>query len=297
MFEIESTMDRILTPREYQQLSGVKPRKRFGQHFLAQPATARQIVAGADLDPADVVVEVGPGLGALTQFILPQARLLHLVEFDRDLADYLTTLTHSFHGRVHVHQQDILTFDFRSLGAAEQARLVVLGNLPYNITSPLIFRLLESRPAIKRAVFMVQKEVGERLTADPGTKDYGVLSVLLGVYTRASKLFAVGPEQFHPRPKVNSLVVRMDFPGESRNTRPSFKFFRTVVNSAFQQRRKTLQNSLKSLFGKNSGILEQAFTASGIDPMRRPETLTSSEFLRLAELLETLGASCSRHRP
>lgn len=272
-------MGQFLTPRQYYQLHGTKPRKRFGQHFLAQPATAERIVASADLEESDVVVEVGPGLGALTQFILPKVRALHLVELDRDLANYLQTATQHLQDRVHVNQQDILTFDFQSLSSLEEKRLVVMGNLPYNITSPLVFYLLESIEVIKRGVFMVQKEVGERLTADPGTKTYGVLSVLLGVYAKACKLFSVGPQQFYPQPQVDSLVIRIDFPEAAQISGLSFKKFRTIINLAFQQRRKTLRNSLKSLDAKS---IEQAFKMSDIDPQRRPETLTPEEFLKLA---------------
>ncbi|MDY0041955.1 MAG: rRNA adenine N-6-methyltransferase family protein, partial [Desulforhabdus sp.] len=127
-------MTPFLTPREYYQLHGGRPRKRFGQHFLAQPSIAGRIVASADLQPSDVVVEVGPGLGALTQFVAPQVKKLHLVELDRDLADILRDQTKSVSDRVIIHQQDILTFALDELSRSEQSRLVVLGNLPYNIT-------------------------------------------------------------------------------------------------------------------------------------------------------------------
>lgn len=281
-------MDQFLTPRQYYQLHGIKPRKRFGQHFLAQPAIAQRIVASSDLNLSDTVVEVGPGLGALTRFILPQVRKLHLIELDRDLARQLVISTESHQSKVRVYQQDILTFDFDTLSSSEGVRLVVLGNLPYNITSPLVFHLLESIQSIKRAVFMVQKEVGERLAASPGSKTYGVLSVLLGVYAKVTRLFSVTPDQFYPKPKVDSLVIRIDFPEQLQFPTPSFRFLRTVVNFAFQQRRKTLHNSLKSQLGKDSKMFENAFMTSGIDPKRRPETLTPEEFLQLARLLEGL---------
>jgi 16S rRNA (adenine1518-N6/adenine1519-N6)-dimethyltransferase len=168
----------------------------------------------------------------------------------------------------------------------EGQRLVILGNLPYNISSPLVFHLLESLSVIERAVFMVQKEVGDRLSAGPGTKDYGVLSVLLGGCARVTPLFTVGPGQFYPPPQVDSLVLRIDFfPGAFAEP-PSFKFLRTLVNVAFQQRRKTLQNSLKSLWGGNMALLEQAFSETGIDPKRRPETLSPQEFLYLGKTLQ-----------
>lgn len=277
----------FLTPRQYFRLQGSKPRKRFGQHFLAQSGTAERIVASADLTASDVVVEVGPGLGALTQFILPRVRLLHLVELDRDLADYLQSAIAASPHSCEVHCQDILNFDFQSTSRLADQRLVVMGNLPYNISSPLVFQLLESLAAVKRAVFMVQKEVGERLAAPPGSKTYGVLSVLLGVYSSVAPLFYVSPRLFYPPPQVESVVIRLDFPQDSGVDPSLFKFLRHLVNVAFQQRRKTLHNSLKPLVGKNMRVLEQAFQACGIDSKRRPETLSPQEFLQLAQTLRS----------
>jgi 16S rRNA (adenine1518-N6/adenine1519-N6)-dimethyltransferase len=276
----------FLTPQQYFRLRGITPRKRFGQHFLAQPTTALRIVESANLLPSDTVVEVGPGLGALTRNIIPTVERLHLVELDRDLAEYLREQTALSDREIVVHQQDILKFDFASLSRSEGRRIVVLGNLPYNITSPLMFRMLESRSAIVRAVFMVQKEVGERLAASPGKKDYGVLSVLLGYYCNVVPLFTVGPNQFYPPPKVDSLVISIDFSRQMPESTPSFSLFRKLVNTAFQQRRKTLQNSLKSLSGQSAEHLENIFAKTGIDSRRRPETLSPDEFARLALALE-----------
>ena len=280
-------MDGFLSPQQYFRLRGARPRKQFGQHFLARPETAERIVDSADLKDSDVAVEVGPGLGALTRFIAPRVRRLHLVELDRDLADYLKTCLEPSKNRVFVHQQDVLGFDFNACSRQEGQRLVVLGNLPYNISSPLVFRLLESAAAVNRAVFMVQKEVGERLTADPGSKTYGVLSVLLGVYARTSRLFSVGPGQFYPSPKVDSIVIKVELPEGLPPDAPPFSSLRRLVNIAFQQRRKTLQNSLKPLAGKNADLLQNALALSGIDPKRRPETLSPQEFIRLANALQT----------
>ncbi len=276
----------FVSPQEYFRGHGVSPRKRFGQHFLIQPKTAERIVESAELGPSDVVVEVGPGLGALTRFILPRVGRLHLVELDRDLAVFLERNLPAADCRVSIHQQDILKVDFCALDQPPEERLVVLGNLPYNISSPLIFRLLESRCCIKRAVLMVQKEVGERLTAAPGGRDYGVLSVLLGVYARAKSLFTVGPGQFYPSPAVDSLVVVIDFVEDTSYSTPSFALLRGLVNTCFQQRRKTLSNSLKGLAGANATLLQRALSACGIDPRRRPETLSAEEFVDLAKALE-----------
>jgi 16S rRNA (adenine1518-N6/adenine1519-N6)-dimethyltransferase len=274
----------FLTPQQYLRQHQARPRKRFGQHFLAQPATAERIVESATLEPSDLVVEIGPGLGALTRFILSRTRRLHLVELDRDLAQYLDSSIPPSECQVVLHSQDVMDFDFAGLAANEASSLVLLGNLPYNISSPLLFHLLESAEVLNRAVFMLQKEVGDRLAARPGGKDYGVLSALLGMYARVTPLFSVGPGQFHPPPRVDSLVIRIDFHTTPIAHRPPFSALRRVVNTAFQQRRKTLLNSLKGLKLSSATLLE-AFSNVGIDPNRRPETLHPHEFVNLTNAL------------
>ncbi len=251
----------------------------MGQHFLAQPATALRIVQSAELSDADAIVEIGPGLGALTRFILPEVSRLHLIEVDAEMAEYLRERVQS--EKAVIYEQDVLSFDFVNLYGKEGKRLIVLGNLPYNISSPLMFHLLESFPAIERAVFMVQKEVGMRFAAAPGTKDYGVLSVLLGIYSTVRILFTVGPGQFYPPPKIDSVVLRVDFANE-RPAGSDFGFERKLVSKAFQQRRKTLANSLTGAMGLPSGAIKDACEQAGIDPKRRPETLSAREFLSLA---------------
>jgi 16S rRNA (adenine1518-N6/adenine1519-N6)-dimethyltransferase len=275
-------MPDLLSPSEYFHQKKSRPRKHLGQHFLAQPATALRIVQSAELRDADAVVEIGPGLGALTRFILPEVSRLHLIEVDGEMVEYLR-------GRVQaekavIYEQDALSFDFVNLCDTEKKRLIVLGNLPYSISSPLMFHLLESFPAIERAVFMVQKEVGMRLAAAPGTKDYGVLSVLLGIYSRVRILFTVGPGQFYPPPKIDSVVLRIDFANE-RPAGSDFDFERKLVSKAFQQRRKTLVNSLAGILGLSSGAIRDACEQAAIDPKRRPETLLAHEFLSLAGLV------------
>lgn len=277
----------FLTPQDYFSRCGARPRKRLGQHFLTQPNTAEKIVREAELEKSDVVVEIGPGLGALTRFVVGGIRSLHLVELDRELAQHLDATLNSSGVSAEVHCSDAMDFDFLSLSRFEETPLVVLGNLPYNISSPLVFRLLESSMAVKRAVFMVQREVGERFAAPPGSKDYGVLSVLLGIYARVTKLFSVGPDQFYPPPKVESIVVRMDFPPELACLDPPFDYMRRFVSVAFQQRRKTLHNSLRCLAG-DMDLLDSAFESADIDPRRRPETLAPADFLRLGATLRTL---------
>ena len=275
-------MPDFMSPGEYFHQKKSRPRKRFGQHFLAQPATALRIVQSAELNDADVAVEIGPGLGALTRFILPRVAKLHLVEVDREMAEYLRERVEK--EKAAVHEQDALSFDFGNLVDNERNRLIVLGNLPYNISSPLIFHLLESFPVIERAVFMVQKEVGMRFAAEQGTKDYGVLSVLLGIYSKVRMLFTVGPGQFYPPPKVDSVVLRIDFANE-RPGGTDFGFLRKLVSKAFQQRRKTLVNSLAGVFGLCPDSLRHACEQAAIDPQRRPETLSAHEFLALAGMV------------
>jgi 16S rRNA (adenine1518-N6/adenine1519-N6)-dimethyltransferase len=277
----------FLTPQQYFASRVERPRKRFGQHFLAQPRTAERIVEASNLSPHDVVVEVGPGLGALTRFILPQVGRVHLVEIDRDLCAYLKEALGDSSPHASILQKDILDFDFQALGASEGQRLVVLGNLPYNISSPLMFRMLESRSVIQRVVAMVQKEVGVRWTAAPGGKDYGVLSVLLGVYARSRRLFEVGPGQFYPPPRVDSMVVSVDFESPWADPVPPFRLMRGLLNTAFQKRRKTLNNSLKSFGGVSVEVLQSCFAAAGIAGSRRPESLSPEEFIRLALEVES----------
>jgi 16S rRNA (adenine1518-N6/adenine1519-N6)-dimethyltransferase len=278
----------FLTPKQYFQSALQRPRKRFGQHFLSQPGTAERIVEAADLKTDDVVVEVGPGLGALTRFLIPRVEQLHLVELDRDLAEYLAGALTGSAPHVMVHQQDMLSFDLPALSRSAGTPLVVIGNLPYNISSPLVFRLLEALGAIDRAVFMVQKEVGDRLAAAPGSKDYGVLSVLLGIYGRVRPLFPVAPGQFYPPPKVDSLVLRIDFRADPLAPRSAFQSIRVIVNAAFQQRRKTVANGLKSLVKGARGRVEELLTEVGIDPRRRPETLSPEEYVRISKAFEAL---------
>ncbi|HOV87309.1 MAG TPA: 16S rRNA (adenine(1518)-N(6)/adenine(1519)-N(6))-dimethyltransferase RsmA [Syntrophobacteraceae bacterium] len=276
----------LISPNQYYRMTGIKSQKPLGQHFLTQPCTALRIVESAQIRDSDVVVEVGPGLGALTQFLLPKGCALHLVELDGNLASFLREAVSRRSPAVQIHEMNVLDFDFRTLARSVGQSLVVVGNLPYNISSPLIFSLLEAHPAFSRAVFMVQKEVGLRLAADPGTGEYGVLSVLLGMYAQTKILFGVGPGQFFPRPKVDSLVVRMDFSGEGLAGELPFSFLRILVSTAFQQRRKTLRNSLKDFSLRRGAKVEEVLSLAQIDPGRRPETLSPLDFVRLGAVLK-----------
>jgi 16S rRNA (adenine1518-N6/adenine1519-N6)-dimethyltransferase len=249
------------------------PRKRFGQNFLRDPAAIHRIALAVAPCEADHLVEIGPGEGALTQALLPGCRLLDAVEIDRDLAAFLER---RFAGqpRFRLRNADALRFDFRAL-AEDGEKLRIVGNLPYNISTPLLFHLFEQADACLDLHFMLQKEVVDRLAAEPGSPDYGRLGIMARYHCRAEKLFEVYPESFHPRPKVVSAVVRLT-PHAAPPVDADHGDLGRVVTAAFSQRRKTLRNSLKALFGDGE-LLEL-----GIDPGARAENLGLEQYARLA---------------
>lgn len=255
----------------------VRAKKRLGQHFLHDPAVIRRLVAAIAPQRNDVMVEIGGGPGALTAPLVEQLERLHVVEIDRDLAaDLPSRVAHP--QRLVVHNADALRFDFTTLAAGPRS-LRVVGNLPYNISTPLLFHLLGSGDAIKDMHVMLQREVVERMTAKPGGKEYGRLTVMLALWARVENCFDVGPGAFTPPPKVWSTVVRLvprapDFPVADRER------FASLVAHLFSMRRKTLGRALK-------GRLTAAqIEAAGIDPRARPETLAPADFARLAALGE-----------
>jgi 16S rRNA (adenine1518-N6/adenine1519-N6)-dimethyltransferase len=253
-----------------------QPRKRFGQHFLHDPEVIRRLVAAIDPQPGEHLVEIGPGTGALTAPLLRQAGELDVVELDRDLAATLTARCQGL-GRLRVHAADALRFDFSSLASAGE-RLRIVGNLPYNISTPLLFHLLAKVDTVQEMVFMLQKEVVARMAADPGSRTYGRLSVMVQYRCDIERLFSIGPGAFTPPPKVDSAVVRLR-PRPPAVAATDEKLFSEVVAHAFSQRRKTLRNALLGLTG------EQAIRTAGIDPGCRAETLAVDDFVRLANAL------------
>jgi 16S rRNA (adenine1518-N6/adenine1519-N6)-dimethyltransferase len=250
------------------------PRKRFGQHFLHDAGVIRRIVAAIDPHIGERLVEIGPGRGALTWPLLQKAATLTVVELDRDLVAHLQADPRGA-GKLQVIGADALQYDFLSLRGSG-ATLRVVGNLPYNISTPLLFHLLEQRAAISDMHFMLQKEVVTRMCAQPGGKEYGRLTVMLAAYCRVEKLFDVGSGAFKPPPKVDSSIVRLIPSPTPRFAFGSDAALATVVSAAFGQRRKTLRNSLHAVL--DAADLE----ACGIDPMRRAETLSPAEFGALA---------------
>ena len=226
-------------------------RKRFGQNFLHDQGIIRHIVACIRPKADQKIVEIGPGLGAITEHLLATTGHLDVVELDRDLLPHLRISFASYGKNLRIHEADALKFDFASLSAdAELLRIV--GNLPYNISTPLIFHLLSYTNLIADMHFMLQKEVVLRLAAGAGTNNYGRLSIMAQYFCRVDSLFEVPPEAFDPRPKVDSAIVRMAPYTELPHTALDFKHFEQLVKSAFSQRRKTLRNNLRALRAMNS---------------------------------------------
>jgi len=260
-------------------------KKRFGQNFLVQQAIVQKIVAELSPGPDDVLIEIGPGRGALTRALLAAlapGQRLQVIELDRDLLPLLRKLAPE--ERLEIRSADALQVDFVELADVAGGRLRVVGNLPYNISTPLLFHLLDQAEAIADMHFMLQREVVERIVAAPGSATYGRLSVMVQAYCRVQMLFPVAPGNFHPVPKVESAFLRLvpRRPAPLPAVRRSL--FAEVVRQAFAQRRKTLANNFRGR------LTAQSWRRLDIDPGRRAETLDLEEFFRLAEALDTPGA-------
>lgn len=268
--------------RVRRQLAGLghRPRRSLGQHFLADPNIARRIVDLAAIDKSHRVVEIGPGLGALTELLAQRAGKLILVEYDADLARELRA---KFADAAHVSvvEADALEVDFAAM-LEETEGTILVANLPYNIATAVLARALDQRRLFARMVVMIQREVAERLRASPGTKTYGALSVLTQVAATVRRGFRVGPGAFVPRPEVDSEVVILEPSREWRAAIGDFDAFRRLVQALFSQRRKQLANSLRQLSEHPADLLRSL----DIDPMRRAETLSLDEFAKLSNALE-----------
>lgn len=256
-----------------------RARKRFGQHFLRDHRVIDNILAAIDPQPGERLVEIGPGLGAITLPLLQRVGHMDAVEIDRDVIAALKVSSLSS-GELRLHQSDVLQFDFSQLRHGDtQLRLV--GNLPYNISTPLLFNLIEQRHHFHDMHFMLQKEVVDRMAAKEGDESYGRLSVMLAPWLHVSPLFDIGPEAFRPPPKVWSTFVRL-----TPHPTPPFplahpQHFAKVVAAAFSQRRKTLRNALRPVMS------EELITAAGIDSGLRAEVISPASFAKLATVLAT----------
>jgi len=268
---------------------GVSPKRTLGQHFLIDKGVAQKIVRLADLGPEDCVAEIGPGMGVLTFLMLPLVKQVVAVELDQAIADYLREKGEGM-ASLSVICGDALHYDFQGLAQEAGRKLKVVANLPYNISTPVIFRLLESREAVATITLMLQHEVAQRITAPPGGKDYGSLSIFTQLYTSPKIMMRVPPQAFYPRPKVESALIKFEILERPRVTINDHGFFQEVVRASFAQRRKTILNCLKNsplVLGTKEEILE-VLKAVGIDPRRRAETLDLTEFQHLAEALKRI---------
>ncbi len=258
-------------------------KKHLGQHFLHERGIIDKIVQAVDPKPGDRLVEIGPGQGAITFPLLDRHRELTVIEFDRDLIFPLTEAARA-HGTLEVIHRDVLTVDFTALarnGSDEYGQIRLVGNLPYNLSSPILFHALEHAAAIRDMHFMLQKEVVDRMAAGPGSKVYGRLGVMLQAYCHVTPLFDVPPGAFRPPPKVDSAVVRLVPRKPDTITIVDHTVYASVVRDAFGQRRKTLRNALSNLC--DGATIE----AAGVRPDARAEQIEVADFVRLANHLAT----------
>lgn len=257
-------------------MSSHRPRKRFGQHFLHDAGVINRIIDAIQPGQQDLVVEVGPGEGVLTHQLVQRCGRLHALEIDRDLAAALQQ-HYSDQATVTIHQVDALKFDLCSIAGADQA-IRLVGNLPYNVSTPLLFHFMRHARCVVDMHFMLQKEVVDRLVARPGNKIYGRLSVMIQMLCDTEQLFDIGPGAFRPPPKVWSAVVRLRPRSQPLISQPQVPVMEQLTQQVFSQRRKTLR---KSLQGR---VTAEALEQRGIDSSRRPETLTLEEFVVLLDL-------------
>lgn len=268
--------------------SGLRPRKRLGQHFLEDPAAIDKILAHAKLNENDVVVEIGSGLGALTIPILP--RIYHLVAIEKD-----PLLINILKERISLKEREKITFisgdvlklNLKGIYDKFEQKIKILGNLPYNISSPFLEKLITNRNYVKSAILMFQFEVAQRLTAVPKKKEYGALSVISQYYAQISPLIKIKRDAFYPKPKVDSMVLEIDFEKPYPFQAENEESFRRIVKAAFSCRRKIILNSLeRGMVSVPREILAKALRECLIDPKRRAETLTIDEYIRLSSALK-----------
>ncbi len=264
---------------------GIFPRKRFGQNFLIDDNIAKKIVRLADIKPDDVVLEIGSGIGALTELLIETGAKIIAVEIDRDLFSILAK-KFSDKKNIEILNEDALKIPYENLARRFGKKLKVVANLPYNISTPILFKFLDSKDVFATLILMLQKEVAQRIAAKPSCKDYGVLSIFVQMFMDVEIGFVVPNSAFYPTPNIDSAVVRFDVLNEPRVKIGDFEIFKRLVRAAFGQRRKTLSNALKSLDIAQENI-SRAFELANIDAKRRGETLSIEEFARLSNFIKT----------
>ncbi len=274
----------MTSPRTLLTAWNLRPKKQLGQNFLSDPSTAEMIAARSGILPEDVVLEIGAGLGALTMPVARIAKKVYAVEKDRQLIGLLQTelLANSL-SNVVLTEENILKFDIEALAENAGRKLVVMGNLPYNISSQVLVQLVQSRNAASRAILMFQKELAQRIAASPGCKDYGRLTVMLRYCSEIKTLANISASVFFPKPGVDSQVLEIQFKEMPEYPADDEAFLFRVIKAAFGQRRKTLRNALAgSEFRMDPGTAHEVLKHAGIDPSRRAETLEVREFVELS---------------
>lgn len=254
-------------------MNKVLPLKRFGQNYLQDQNIVKKIISEIDPKENEFILEIGPGQGALTKHLFESKASFSAIEIDKRVIDDLKNRFTN----LNLIQADFLDLDFNSFIKNENQKLRVVGNIPYNITSPILFKLFENNKIITDAVFMVQYEVAKRMAARMGTKEYGILAVLLNYFGKTKLVFKVSPNVFYPKPNVHSAVIHIYF-NDERNDAQFNTMFKSIVKSSFGNRRKTLKNSLS-----NGIFAEVDFSNCGIDLSLRAEQLTIDDFIKLAE--------------
>ena len=259
--------------------------KSLGQNFLVDQSVPRDIVDGADVGPEDLVIEIGPGVGTLTAQLLKIAKRVVAIELDDTLIPILTEELGGYSNFSLIHN-DALKVNFDEIIGDEKS-VKLVANLPYYVTTPIIVKLLKERHKFKSLTIMIQKEVAERMNAEPGNKDYGALTLLVQYYCNTKIVRKVPPACFIPRPKVDSIVIRLDKLDEPKVKVDNEKLFFDIIRNSFNMRRKTLWNGVKSI-GPAKEKLEEAFEKAGVDPKRRGETLTIQEFATLSNCINEI---------
>ena len=283
----------MTSPRILLAAYNLHPKKQLGQNFLSDPSTAKMIATLSGITSEDVVLEIGAGLGALTIPAAKAARKLYAIEKDRRLIDLLKTeILANRLSNVELMEEDILKFDIKKLAENTGQKILIIGNLPYNISSQIIIRLIKFRSVVIRAVFMFQKELARRITAQPGCKDYGRLTVMLGYCTKIKKLADIKAHQFFPKPKVDSEVLEIKFLETIKYPANDEALLFRVIKGAFCQRRKTLKNALAgSELNIDAKTAQNMLDKADIDSSLRAEALTISQFVTLSNVLKLHVAS------
>jgi len=287
MAQIKKAQQGLSVSKALLSKSGLRPRKSLGQNFLEDPAIIDEIIARTGFSKNDVVVEIGSGLGALTIPILPHISHLVAVEKDPLLMTILQErLSPEEKEKITFISEDVLKLHFKEIHDRFQQNIKVLGNLPYYISSPFLEKLIVNRNYVRSAVLMFQFEVAQRLTAVPEKKEYGALSVIIQYYARISPLIKIERDAFYPKPKVDSMVLGLDFEKPYPSQAENEEFFRRIVKAAFSCRRKTILNSLeRGMVSLSREMVASSLEKCLIDPKRRAETLTLDEYICLSSAL------------